>query len=120
MTKKVCLTLVAVLCLVATSVLAGEKHWSLQPMKRVAVPTKGNPIDYFIGRELREQNLKPSPVADRITLLRRVTLDLTGLSPTPQTVKAFLRDPRNTEVVFAEAVDELLASPYYGERWAQH
>ena len=120
MPKKVCLTLVAVLCLVATSVLAGEKHWSLQPMKRVEVPTKGNPIDYFIGRELREQNLKSSPVADRITLLRRVTLDLTGLPPTPQTVKAFLRDPRNTEVVFAEAVDELLASPHYGERWAQH
>ena len=120
MAKKVYLTFVATLCLMVTSVTAEEKHWSLQPMKRAAVPAKGNPIDYFIAQKLREQELKPSPEADRVTLIRRVTLDLTGLPPSPQTVKAFLKDPRNTELVFAEAVDELLASPRYGERWAQH
>ena len=120
MAKKVYLTFVTTLCLMVTSVTAEEKHWSLQPMKRAAVPAKGNPIDYFISQKLREQELKPSPEADRATLIRRATLDLTGLPPSPQTVKAFLKDPRNTELVFAEAVDELLASPRYGERWAQH
>ena len=120
MAKKVYLTFIATLCLMVTSVTAEEKHWSLQPMQRVAVPAKGNPIDYFIAQKLREQNLKPSPEADRVTLIRRVTLDLTGLPPSPQTVKAFLKDPRNTELVFAEAVDGLLTSPRYGERWAQH
>ncbi len=97
-----------------------REHWSLQPMKRVAVPAKGNPIDYFIGRKLREQGLKSSPAADRVTLLRRVTLDLTGLPPNPKKVKAFVEDPRNIEIFYAETVDELLASPRYGERWAQH
>jgi hypothetical protein len=120
MAKKVYLTFVTTLYLMVTSVTAEEKHWSLQPMKRAAVPAKGNPIDYFISQKLREQELKPSPEADRATLIRRATLDLTGLPPSPQTVKAFLKDPRNTELVFAEAVDELLASPRYGERWAQH
>ena len=120
MAKKVCLTFIAVLCLMGTLLMAEEKHWSLQPMKRVAVPAKGNPIDYFIGRELREQGLKFSPEADRVTLLRRVTLDLTGLPPSPQKVKNFIEDTRNREVAFAEAVDGLLASPRYGERWAQH
>ncbi len=99
MAKKVYLTFIATLCLMVTSVTAEEKHWSLQPMKRAAVPAKGNPIDYFIAQKLREQNLKPSPEADRVTLIRRVTLDLTGLPPSPQTVKAFLKDPRNTELV---------------------
>ena len=120
MAKKVCLTFIAVICLMGTLLMAEEKHWSLQPMKRVAVPAKGNPIDYFIGRKLREQGLKSSPEADRVTLLRRVTLDLTGLPPTPQKLKAFLKDSRKTEVAFAEVVDGLLSSPRYGERWAQH
>ena len=120
MAKKVCLTFIAVICLMGTLLMAEEKHWSLQPMKRVAVPAKGNPIDYFIGRKLREQGLKSSPEADRVTLLRRVTLDLTGLPPSPQKVKIFVEDSRNTEVAFAEVVDGLLSSPRYGERWAQH
>ena len=62
---------------------ADKKHWSFQPVKRVVVPTKSNPIDYFIGRKLRDNNLKPSPKADRIALLRRASLDLTGLPPSP-------------------------------------
>ena len=99
---------------------ADKKHWSFQPVKRVAVPAKSNPIDYFIGRKLRENNLEHSPKADRITLLRRASLDLTGLPPDPAAVKKFVEYPRTTEIAFAEAVDGLLASPHYGERWAQH
>ena len=97
-----------------------KRHWSFQPVKRVVVPTKSNPIDYFIGRKLRDNNLKPSPKADRIALLRRASLDLTGLPPCPEVVKKFVEDSRMTEIAFAEAVDGLLASPRYGERWAQH
>ena len=103
-----------------TLLMAEEKHWSLQTIKRVTVPAKGNPIDYFIDRKLREQGLKSSPKADRGTLLRRVTLDLTGLPPSPQKMETFVHDSRNTEVAFAEVVDGLLSSPRYGERWAQH
>ena len=99
---------------------ADKKHWSFQPVKRVAVPAKSNPIDYFIGRKLRENNLEHSPKADRITLLRRASLDLTGLPPDPAAVKKFVEYPRTTEIAFAEAIDGLLASPHYGERWAQH
>ena len=99
---------------------ADKKHWSFQPVKRVAVPAKSNPIDYFIGRKLRENSLTSSPKADRITLLRRATLDMTGLPPSPESVKKFVEDPRTTEIAFAEAVEGLLASPRYGERWAQH
>ena len=94
---------------------ADKKHWSFQPVKRVAVPAKSNPIDYFIGRKLRENNLEHSPKADRITLLRRASLDLTGLPPDPAAVKKFVEYSRTTEIAFAEAVDGLLASPHYGE-----
>ena len=120
MVKKVYLKIIAILCLMGTLLMAEEKHWSLQAIKRVTVPAKGNPIDYFIDRKLREQGLKSSPKADRVTLLRRVTLDLTGLPPSPQKVKTFVHDSRNTEIAFAEVVDGLLSSPRYGERWAQH
>ena len=99
---------------------ADKKHWSFQPVKRVAVPAKSNPIDYFIGRKLRENSLTSSPKADRITLLRRATLDMTRLPPSPESVKKFVEDPRTTEIAFAEAVEGLLASPRYGERGAQH
>ena len=120
MSKKVYLKFIAILCLMGTLLMAEEKHWSLQTIKRVAVPAKSNPIDYFIGRKLREQKLKPSPQAERLTLLRRAILGLTGLPPSPEMVKAFVEDPRKTEIAFAKVVDELLASPRYGERWAQH
>ena len=99
---------------------ADKKHWSFQPVKRVAVPAKSNPIDYFIGRKLRENSLTSSPKADRITLLRRATLDMSGLPPSPESAKKFVEDPRTTEIAFAEAGEGLLASPRYGERWAQH
>ena len=67
-----------------------------------------------------QKNLKFSPSAHRATLLRRVCLDLTGLPPSLALTQTFANDPRETAVVYAETVDQLLASPRYGERWAQH
>ncbi|MDD9866163.1 MAG: DUF1549 domain-containing protein, partial [Verrucomicrobiales bacterium] len=99
-----------------------EKHWAFIVPKRPAVPAShGSPwprgaIDRFILAKLRESGLRPSPEADRETLLRRVTFDLTGLPPSPAEIDAFLADasPRAYEAV----VDRLLASPRYGERMA--
>ena len=68
--------------------------------------------------ETREKKIKPNPPADRITLIRRATLDLTGLPPTPEDVQAFLAD--SSPDAYAKVVDRLLASPQYGERWGRH
>jgi len=92
-----------------------KSHWAFQPVK--AVP-EGLGIDGFIRAKLHEKGLKPSPPADRRTLLRRATFDLTGLPPTPQEVDAFLSD--DSPDAFAKVVDRLLASPHYGERWARY
>ena len=101
--------------------------WSLQPVKRPEVPNPDaslteirNPIDAFVQRKLLSKNLKPSPKADRFTLLRRLSLDLTGLPPSPGRMEAFVNDPRSTNSAYRELVDELLNSPRFGERWAQH
>ena len=102
----------------------GQDWWSLQPVKRPAVPqTKHgplakNPIDHFVFAELQKQGLQPSPPAGRVTLLRRVSIDLTGLPPTPEEVSAFLNDA--SPDAYEKAVDRLLASPAYGERWGRH
>jgi hypothetical protein len=99
-----------------------QKHWSLIPPVRAAYPkvqTQGwakNGIDYFILDRLEREGLKPSPEAGRETLIRRVTLDLTGLPPTPAEVDAFLKDTSAT--AYEKAVDRLLASSRYGERMA--
>ncbi|MCH2385999.1 MAG: DUF1549 domain-containing protein, partial [Pedosphaera sp.] len=108
------------LCFIATTAVAAEPHWSLQPMKCAVVSGESHPIDFFIGQKLREKKLTFSAEADRVTLLRRVTLDLTGLPPSPAEVRAFVRDARPTDEAFMEGVDRLLASPRHGERWAQH
>ncbi|MEO1861499.1 MAG: DUF1549 domain-containing protein, partial [Verrucomicrobiia bacterium] len=100
--------------------MAAEPHWSLQPMKCAVVSGESHPIDFFIFQKLREKKLTYSAEADRVTLLRRVTLDLTGLPPSPAEVRAFARDARPTDEAFMEVVDRLLASPRHGERWAQH
>ena len=103
---------------------AALDYWSLKPLVRPTVPgndtTSGhrNPIDEFIRAKLGEQHLKPSPEADRRTLLRRVTFDLTGLPPTPNELAAFLAD--TSPEAYEGVVDRLLASPRYGERWARH
>jgi hypothetical protein len=96
----------------------------LQPLHRPAVPpVRGgawlrNPVDAFILSRLGAAGLKPSPPADRATLLRRVTFDLTGLMPAPAEVEAFLAD--NSAGAYEKLVDRLLTSPHFGERWAQH
>jgi hypothetical protein len=99
-----------------------QKHWSLIPPSRPPLPAvraprwPRNAIDSFILARLEAEGLSPSPEADRVTLLRRVTLDLTGLPPTPAEVDAFLADP--SPDAYEKAVDRLLASPRYGERMA--
>lgn len=99
-------------------------HWAWRPLEHAAVPAVAddawcsNPIDRFILAKLESIKLAPQPLADRLTLLRRVTLDLTGLVPTPSDVDAFLAD--DSPQAYERAVDRLLASPAYGERYAQH
>ena len=99
-------------------------HWAYQPLVRPQVPEvedeswPGTPVDHFILARLEEEGFKPSGAADKRTLLRRVTLDLTGLQPTPEEYRAFQVD--SSSHAFARVVDRLLASPRYGERWARH
>ncbi len=101
-----------------------ERHWAFQPVRRPPVPeVRGRawvrtPVDAFVLARLEAVGLRPSPPADRRTLLRRVTLDLTGLPPTPDEQRAFLDDP--SPDAFAKVVDGLLARPQYGERWGRH
>ncbi len=97
--------------------------WPFLPLGRPAVPEVKrlrnwvrNPIDAFVGQKLEDKRLSPSAVADKLTLLRRVTYDLTGLPPTPKEQADFLAD-RSPEA-YAKVVDRLLASPRYGERRA--
>lgn len=98
------------------------RHWSFEPLQKPAVPQPvfdlpvRNPIDAFVQRKLAEHRLSPSPEADRATLLRRVTLDLTGLPPTPEELESFLAD--NEENAYERVVDRLLDSQHYGERMA--
>ncbi len=99
---------------------SAETHWSLQPISRPATPEGIHPVDYFVGKKLKEKRLQLSPVANREVLLRRVTLDLIGLPPTVKELDDFRTDKRPTPMAFAAVVDRLLASPRYGERWAQH
>lgn len=103
---------------------AQRNFWSLVPVKRQAVPAVKNqawvknPIDAFVLAKLEEKNLTPNPPADRITLLRRATIDMTGLPPTPEETQQFLND--KSPNAYEKIVDRLLASPAYGERWARH
>ena len=76
------------------------------------------PVDAFILAGLRKNGLKPAPQADRATLIRRVTYDLTGLPPTPEEIDAFVRD--KSPNAWEKVVDRLLASPHYGEQWGRH
>ena len=99
-----------------------QKHWSFLPPVRPALPQirdrnwPKSAIDHFVIARLEREGLKPSPEADRRTLLRRVSFDLTGLPPTPAEVDAFLKD--NSTNAYEKVVDRLLASPRYGERMA--
>ena len=101
-----------------------EGHWAYQPLRRPAMPEavgggpRRNPIDRFIQARLAKEGLAPSPEADRRTLLRRVSLDLTGIPPTPQETARFLADA--SPDAYEKAVDRLLASPRYAEKQALH
>jgi mono/diheme cytochrome c family protein len=100
-----------------------REHWSFQPLKKVAVPDVkdtnwvSTPVDSFVLAKLESKDMHPSPAADKRTLIRRATFDLTGLPPTPEEVQAFLDD--TSPDAFAKVVDRLLASPRYGERWGR-
>ena len=99
-------------------------HWSFQPISRPTVPVSSiepsgaNPIDAFVLDRLRESNIRPSPSADRVTLIRRLSLDLHGLPPTVDQVQQFLADERPG--AYERLVDRQLASVRYGERWGRH
>lgn len=101
-----------------------EKYWAFVPPVAPAAPAVKNaawvrsPIDAFILAGLEAKGLAPAKVADKRTLIRRASYDLTGLPPTPAEVRDFLAD--SSPDAFAKVVDRLLASPRYGERWARH
>jgi hypothetical protein len=102
---------------------AGRDWWSLQPLRPITVPVDdpvhaANPIDRFIRQRLKKDNLTSAPMADRRTLIRRLTFDLIGLPPTPHEVEAFVQNP--SPRAYEHLVDRLLDSPHYGERWARH
>jgi len=100
--------------------------WSFAPLKKPAIPAVKNTawlkdgLDAFILARLETAGLAPNPDADRATLLRRVTYDLTGLPPTPEEIAAFVNDSAPDDAAFAKVVDRLLASPRFGERWGRH
>ncbi|MSU35898.1 MAG: DUF1553 domain-containing protein [Pedosphaera sp.] len=102
----------------------GPPHWAFQPVLPRISPTVKNPkwarneVDRFILTKLEATETLPGPCADRRTLLRRATYDLTGLPPTPEEVEAFVAD--QSAEPFNNVVERLLASPRYGERWGRH
>ncbi|MEM9931949.1 MAG: DUF1549 domain-containing protein, partial [Bacteroidota bacterium] len=99
-----------------------KKHWAFTPPVKAPLPKVArmelieNEIDHFVLARLDQLNLVPAPRAQKRALIRRVTLDLTGLPPTPEEVVAFVNDA--TPTAYEALVDRLLASPAYGERWA--
>jgi hypothetical protein len=94
-----------------------QPHWAYVPPGRPAGPAGVHPVDHFVRAELGKKGIAPSPEADRRTLVRRLSLDLVGLPPTPGRVEAFAND--RSPDAYEKLVDELLASPHYGERMAQ-
>jgi mono/diheme cytochrome c family protein len=101
-----------------------KSFWAFRPPAAPPLPVvkdRGwarSPLDLFVLARLQDRGLAPAPPADRRTLIRRTTFDLTGLPPTPDEVSAFLND--SSPDAFARVVDRLLASPHYGERWARY
>jgi len=92
--------------------------WAYQPVGRPEVPSRTtNPIDAFINARIPDQ-LQPAPPADRITLIRRLSFDLTGLPPTPDEIDQFLQD--KSPAAYQQLVQRLLSSEHYGEQWGRH
>lgn len=106
----------------ATATGKATQHWAYVKPSRPRLPGfktahwVRNPIDAFVLARLEKEGLKPSPEADKVTLIRRVTLDLTGLPPTPAEVESYVRD--TSALAYEKVVDRLLASPHYGEKMA--
>ena len=102
------------------------QHWAFQPIRSVQPPatsaedtaTAKNEVDRFVMAKLRKHNLQLSPRADRRTLIRRLSFDLLGLPATPEQIAAFQAD--DSPDAWSRLIDQMLASPHYGERWAQH
>lgn len=116
-------------CFAFTSQSSGEtkssptNHWAFQPVTRPPIPslpkaTPLTPVDNFVLKELRKIELSPASEADRPTLIRRLYFDFLGLPPSPSAVEAFLKDTRPDAC--EQLVENLLASPHYGERWGRH
>ena len=96
-------------------------HWAFQPIrmsKLTEKPSTTQAIDFLVGKRLSSQNLTPSPSAHRNTLIRRLYHDLHGLKPSYEKIQAFIKDPHPR--AYTNLVDELLASPRFGERWGRH
>ncbi|HQZ64855.1 MAG TPA: PSD1 and planctomycete cytochrome C domain-containing protein, partial [Planctomycetaceae bacterium] len=102
----------------------GHQHWSFQLVRNPERPVVGdtawvkNSIDAFIRAKQEAAGVRPTPAADKLTLIRRATFDLTGLPPTPNDIDAFLAD--SSPQAFENVVDRLLKSPHYGEHWGRH
>ncbi len=97
-------------------------HWSFQPVRRPQVPgTAPNPIDAFLNQQLNQAGISPNAPADPQSLIRRASVILTGLPPLPARVQQFVADSKTEpDTAYATLVEELLGSPHFGERWAQH
>ncbi|MBE7494471.1 MAG: DUF1549 domain-containing protein [Verrucomicrobiaceae bacterium] len=111
------------------SVEEGRTHWAFQPLSAAKPPAvkntawPKNDLDHFILAALEKNGQSPAPEADPATLIRRVTLDLTGLLPTPEEIIAFVSDMSDSSDqsdAYATLIDRLLQSPHYGERWGRH
>jgi hypothetical protein len=111
------LVLLLALSAVAFGAEPEKPWWAFQPIARPKAPEGTHPVDHFVRVKLSDKGLTLSPEADRRTLIRRVTFDLTGLPPTPEEVDAFVND-KSTDA-YEKLVDRLLASPAYGERFAR-
>ncbi|MFT4511693.1 MAG: cytochrome c553 [Planctomycetota bacterium] len=93
-------------------------HWAWQPLRTVTPPAAGHPVDGFVAAKLRAVELQPAPLAKPHEQLRRLWFDLVGLPPTPAAIQRF--GEQATDADYLREVDELLASPQFGERWARH
>ncbi|MCB1090985.1 MAG: PSD1 domain-containing protein, partial [Verrucomicrobiae bacterium] len=103
---------------------SAKTHWAFQPVRQPSIPNLAgisHPVDAFIGEKLAAAGIQSAPRADARTLIRRLYFDLVGLPPAPEEVEAFLADfSKDPEAAMGAAIDRLLESPHYGERWGRH
>jgi len=121
----ICVSALAIYAAEAITFTAAQRSWwAFQPVAKPAAPAVRNKkwvktaVDAFILAKLEAKDIQPNPPADKLTLLHRATIDMTGLAPTPDEIQQFLAD--NSPTAWEKVVDRLLASPAYGERWGRH